>query len=59
MNPIYLTDNQQAEYDEMLLKKKIKAEKKEIARVKSCQRTAKRITKRIIENGQIITKKTL
>jgi len=40
MNPIYLTDSQQAEYDEMLLKKKKRAEKKEIARVKSCQRTA-------------------
>ena len=40
MNPIYLTDSQQAEYDEMLRKKQIKAEKKEIARVKSCQRTA-------------------
>ena len=40
MNPIYLTDSQQAEYDEMLQKKKIKAEKKEIARVKSCVKTA-------------------
>ena len=40
MNPIYHTDSQQAEYDEMLLKKKIKAEKKEIARVKSCVKTA-------------------
>jgi len=40
MNPIYLTDSQQVEYDEMLRKKQIKAEKKEIARVKSCQKTA-------------------
>ena len=40
MNPLNLTEGQQAEYDEMLLKKKIKAEKKEIARVKSCVKTA-------------------
>jgi len=40
MDPLNLTEGQQAEKNEMLLKNKIKADKAEIARVKKCEYTA-------------------
>jgi hypothetical protein len=40
MDPLYLTEGQQAEKDEMTRKRQIKLEKAEIARVKSCVKTA-------------------
>jgi len=40
MNSICLTDSQQAECDELLRKKQIKAKKKKKTRVKSSQRTS-------------------
>jgi hypothetical protein len=41
MNPLNLTESQQAEKDEMSNMRKIKADKAEISRVKKCEYTAK------------------
>jgi hypothetical protein len=40
MDPLSLTDGQQAEKNEMLLKRQIKADKDKMARLKKCQYTA-------------------
>ena len=40
MDPLNLTDGQQAEKNEIFRKKKIKADKDKIARLKKCQYTA-------------------
>jgi len=40
MNPLNLTESQQAEKDEMSRKRQIKADKAEITRLKKCEYTA-------------------